>query len=47
MKRHFTLILSMALAVFGGLMEFSARADDAAKSAEISLYAAASLRDVV
>jgi hypothetical protein len=32
MRRHFTLILSMALALFGGLAAFPARADDAAKS---------------
>jgi hypothetical protein len=32
MKKHFTLILSVALAAFGGLTAFSARADDAAKS---------------
>ena len=32
MKRHFTLIVSMALAVFVGLTAFPAQADDAAKS---------------
>jgi S1-C subfamily serine protease len=32
MKGHFTLILSMALAVFGGLAALPVRADDAAKS---------------
>src|SRR5260221_5976843 len=32
MTRHFALILSMALTMFGGLTAFPARADDAAKS---------------